>query len=210
MHRNRPTTALTWLLLVALVVNSTTAPAIAHTHSDWEITGNHHFGGYGLGKHYQTPASQPTTGQPTTGHLCDHGHRHHRGGLHAHSMRAERAAAAKLDRDRDSASLSVVSVVRHWHVSWLAVEFTIPAPPEGSSDSDRDQDAALSVVRLYDHTSPVIRADVGGKLDLASCCESVVSSNFDDSAFGAVGSASASPPLLCELARPQRSSILRI
>jgi len=216
MHRNRPTTALTWILLVTLVVNSTTAPAILHSHSDWDISGDHHFGG---------PAGairQPTSQSDTkTGHVCAHGHRHHRGGLHTHSIRAERSAVAKVDRVGDSATLSAATlsaatlsattVVRHLHVSWLAVEFTIPAAPEGSSgESDRDQDSAPSVIRLYDHTSPVIRGDVGGKIDLASCCESVASGNFDDSAFRAVGSASASPPLLCGMARPQRLGVLRI
>jgi hypothetical protein len=215
MNRNRPTTALTWLLLVTLVVNSTTAPAIAHTHSDWEISGNHHFGGHGQAKHDHATdnhrsASRSTAHRSTTGHVCDHGHRHHRGGLHTHSMRADRMAAVKLDRDRVSSSLAAESVVRHWHVSWLALEFTIPAPPERSDDSDRDLNSAPSVVRLYDHTSPIVRADVGRKIDDAACAASLVAGYFEGAAFGDSDSPSASPPLLCGIARTQRLGVLRI
>jgi hypothetical protein len=207
-------------LLVTLFVNGTTAPAIAHTHTDWDIRGDHHFGGHVHANRHQatdnqSSARESTTDRSETGPVCDHGHRHHGGGLHTRSMRAERSSSAKRDADRNSlslsaASLSAASIVRHWHVSWLAVEFTIPAPPEQSDDCDRDQDSAPSVVRLYDHTSSVVRADVGGKFDLASCSASLFSGYFVDSAFGAIGSRSSSPPLLCGIASPQRSSVLRI
>ncbi len=168
-------TQMTWLLLMMLLISSTSSPALAHSHADWQTPGEHH-----LERAHHDEGSQQGA-KAANHHSCGHGHSH----------------------PPDASG----SAVRHWHVSWLGLEFTLPAPPE---EPQGDSESSATIVRLLAEAAVPLRGDDVERFELPLW----LACDHRWHAVVPVGSGFSSTPVgsaqLCDVARRARSGVLQI